>query len=215
MKESNVVSFREHRETKIPEKLKNNEHEKSSRRLLFERLFCCKINYTERHALYDKQLEDETFQVDLPPCTKTVVTCSCPPRSTIARYHVLPLVSYVKIVLARGLAKDCKRRRTRFLSKGCPTNKSSYSMLIEDTILTFYSILTTRYPGGWFVFVAAAGRSAGYRSRGLEQTERAPQLSPANSMTRRTETLSLIRPVIVGSTLDAILRRLYVSSILS
>lgn len=52
-----------------------------------------------------------------------------------------------------------------------------------------------------FAFASGAGRGASCRVRGLEQTERAPQLWPANSVTRRSETLSVIRPVIVGSTL--------------
>lgn len=52
-----------------------------------------------------------------------------------------------------------------------------------------------------FAFALGAGRGASCRVRGLEQTERAPQLWPANSVTRRSETLSVIRPVIVGSTL--------------
>lgn len=41
-----------------------------------------------------------TNLLDLPPCTETVVTCSRPPKSTIARYPPFPLVSYVKTVFA-------------------------------------------------------------------------------------------------------------------
>ena len=56
-----------------------------------------------------------TNLLDLPPCTETVVTCSRPPKSTIARYPPFPLVSYVKTVFVR--ANDRERRlihRPRF-----------------------------------------------------------------------------------------------------
>lgn len=72
------------------------------------RLFRTIISISRKRERKEKKHARGTNLLDLPPCTETVVTCSRPPKSTIARYPPFPLVSYVKTVFVR--ANDRERR---------------------------------------------------------------------------------------------------------
>ena len=178
--------------------------------------------------------DETTYQVsrDLPPCTRTVVTCSRPPRSTIARCLASPLVSYVKMILADGLAKGFLANGDALprlcLEKRPKVERNWLALLIEDEIFFgdyfFVSLLFWQFwrqdisRGGWFVFISRQPVAAQVVAIAAWSRLNAPRSSGQRIAWRaERETLRTDTPRDCGllATLDAIPRRFNDSSILS